>query len=116
MTTTWTPAKRAITALTLGKPDEIPTFELEFQLAPAFFGYELSEPRLEGAERDKYSRKHGAGKYGGNNGLCAELKRGTNVFCGESRVFYKKPRQKKERERKNELVGPYRLFYLAFCH
>ena len=28
MTNIWTPAKRAITALTLGQPDEIPTFEL----------------------------------------------------------------------------------------
>ena len=51
----WTPARRAITALTLGQPDEIPTFELEFQLSQAFFGYELSEPRLHGGEREKYS-------------------------------------------------------------
>ena len=51
----WTPARRAITALTLGKPDEIPTFELEFQLSEEFFGYSLSEPRLNPQERDKYS-------------------------------------------------------------
>ena len=55
MTTTWTPAKRAITALTLGQPDEIPTFELEFQLSQDFFGYSLSEPRLDWHNRDKYS-------------------------------------------------------------
>ena len=53
--TTWTPAQCAITALTLGKPDEIPTFELEFQLSQAFFGFSLSEPRLERHTRDKYS-------------------------------------------------------------
>ena len=47
MTTTWTPARRAITALALGKPDEIPTFELEFYLSQAFFGCSLREPRLE---------------------------------------------------------------------
>ena len=55
MTNIWTPAKRAITALTLGQPDEIPTFELEFQLPQAFFGCSLSEPRLEWHNRDKYS-------------------------------------------------------------
>ena len=55
MTATQTPAKRAITALTLGRPDEIPTFELEFQLSEEFFGYSLSEPRLEASERHKYS-------------------------------------------------------------
>ena len=42
----WTPAKRAITALTLGQPDEIPTFELEFQLSEEFFGYHLGDARL----------------------------------------------------------------------
>ncbi len=55
MTTTWTPAGRAVTALTLGKPDEIPTFELEFQLSEEFFGYSISEPRLEASARHKYS-------------------------------------------------------------
>ena len=42
----WTPAKRAITALTLGQPDEIPTFELEFQISEEFFGYPLADARL----------------------------------------------------------------------
>lgn len=46
MSTIWTPAKRAIYALNLGKPDEIPTFELEFQLSEEFFGYPLSDDRL----------------------------------------------------------------------
>ena len=46
MSTIWTPAKRAITAFNLGKPDEIPTFELEFQLAEEFFGYPLADARL----------------------------------------------------------------------
>ena len=55
MSDIWTPAKRAVTALTLGKPDEIPTFELEFQLSQEFFGYPLSEPRLEAHCRDRYS-------------------------------------------------------------
>ena len=55
MSDIWTPAKRAVTALTLGKPDEIPTFELEFQLSQEFFGYSLSEPRLEAHCRDRYS-------------------------------------------------------------
>ena len=32
MSVIWTPASRAICALNLGQPDEIPTFELEFQL------------------------------------------------------------------------------------
>ena len=55
MPTAWTPARRAMTALTLGKPDEIPTFELEFQLSEEFFGYPIQEPRLEPNERHKYS-------------------------------------------------------------
>ncbi|MBE6608759.1 MAG: hypothetical protein E7633_09425 [Ruminococcaceae bacterium] len=75
MNTLWTPAKRAITALTLGKPDEIPTFELEFQLSQEFFGYELddrclhedqwqnlSQAELEKAAyalADKYARVYG---------------------------------------------------------
>lgn len=33
-----TPAERAITALTLGIPDEVPTFELEYQLEEIVFG------------------------------------------------------------------------------
>ena len=55
MSTVWTPAKRAITALTLGKPDEIPTFELEFQLSEEFFGYALDDFRLHGEERQALS-------------------------------------------------------------
>ena len=43
---TMTPAERAKCALNLGKPDEIPTFELEFQLSKEFFGYELNDERL----------------------------------------------------------------------
>lgn len=38
MTKPMTPAERAITALTLGIPDEVPTFELEFQLEREMFG------------------------------------------------------------------------------
>lgn len=77
MSELWTPAKRAICALNLGKPDEIPTFELEFQLSEEFFGYPLDDPRLtpevyknlSEAEReraaielaDKYARVYGSG-------------------------------------------------------
>ena len=49
MPTIWTPAKRAICALNRGIPDEVPTFELEFQLAEEFFGISLDEPRLSDA-------------------------------------------------------------------
>ena len=55
MSKIWTPAERAITALTLGTPDEVPTFELEFQLSEEFFGYPLDDPRLHGEERAKLS-------------------------------------------------------------
>lgn len=55
MTTVWTPAQRVITALNLGRPDEIPTFELEFQLSQAFFGCSIGEPRLEYGAREQYS-------------------------------------------------------------
>jgi len=41
MSKLWTPAERAITALTLGQPDEVPTFELEFQLGEEMFGYNV---------------------------------------------------------------------------
>ncbi len=47
MSIVWTPAKRAITALTLGMPDEIPTFELEFQISNELFGYPLDDCRFE---------------------------------------------------------------------
>ena len=43
MNTIWTPARRVITALTLGQPDEIPTFELEFQLSYEFYIDRLPE-------------------------------------------------------------------------
>lgn len=56
MNTIWTPAKRVITALTLGQPDEIPTFELEFQLSYEFFGYDLDDARLHGENKLKYSK------------------------------------------------------------
>jgi len=36
-----TPKERAIAALTLQKPDQVPTFELEFQLADKMFGKDL---------------------------------------------------------------------------
>ncbi|MCQ2462810.1 MAG: hypothetical protein MJ177_05325 [Clostridia bacterium] len=52
-----TPAERAICALNLGKPDEIPTFELEFQLSREFFGYELDDDRLHPDNIGKYSEK-----------------------------------------------------------
>ena len=57
MSTLWTPAKRAITALTLGIPDEVPTFELEFQLSEEFFGYPLDDTRLHEGEWQKLSKK-----------------------------------------------------------
>ncbi len=47
MSNIWTPAKRAICALERGIPDEVPTFELEFQLSEELFGYPLSDERLD---------------------------------------------------------------------
>ncbi len=44
---TMTPAERAITALNGGIPDEVPTFELEFQLPEEFFGISFNDPRFE---------------------------------------------------------------------
>ncbi len=55
MNNEWTPAKRARTALTLGKPDEIPTFELEFQLSEEFFGYPLWDSRFDRGSIEKLS-------------------------------------------------------------
>ena len=52
-----TPAERAICALNLGIPDEVPTFELEFQLSDEFFGYELTDKRLERKNIKNYSEK-----------------------------------------------------------
>ncbi len=77
MSTIMTPAQRAICALTLGQPDEIPTFELEFQLSEEFFGYPLYDHRFSQdvfptlspkeieqaaiALADKYARVYGSG-------------------------------------------------------
>lgn len=52
-----TPAERAKCALTLGKPDEIPTFELEFQLSEEFYGISLKDERLERRNIGKLSQK-----------------------------------------------------------
>lgn len=52
-----TPAERAICALNLKQPDEIPTFELEFQLSEEFFGYPLWDERLEEKNINKLSEK-----------------------------------------------------------
>jgi len=56
-----TPKERAIAALTLQTPDQVPTFELEFQLEKEMFGKELIPEdlrpqnigKLSAAERDK---------------------------------------------------------------
>jgi len=50
-----TPKERAVAALNLRQPDDIvPTFELEFQLAPEFFGRDfLSLEGKAGTERDR---------------------------------------------------------------
>ena len=55
MDNTWTPAKRAKCALELGQPDEIPTFELEFQLSSEIFGCEIKEPMLKAENFTKLS-------------------------------------------------------------
>ena len=52
-----TPAERAKCALTLGKPDEIPTFELEFQLSEEFYGISLDDDRLTPKNIGKLSQK-----------------------------------------------------------
>lgn len=68
-------AERAICALNLGKPDKIPTFELEFQLSEEFFGYPLSSDVLSNRKNhsaaeiekaaielaDKFARVYGSG-------------------------------------------------------
>ncbi len=51
------PKERATTALTLGIPDEVPTFELEFQLAEEFFGRPLENPKLLPENAKKMSRQ-----------------------------------------------------------
>ena len=51
------PKERATTALTLGIPDEVQTFELEFQLAEEFFGRPLENPKLLPENAKKMSRQ-----------------------------------------------------------
>ncbi len=48
-----TPADRARCALELGIPDEVPTFELEFQLADLMFGRPLMTPELASEQLEK---------------------------------------------------------------
>jgi len=50
-----TPKERAIAALTLKQPDQVPTFELEFQLADQMFGKDLSPGVLSPSEIGKLS-------------------------------------------------------------
>lgn len=52
-----TPKERAITALNRGIPDEVPTFELEFQLAEEFFGRPLENPKLLPENAAKMTRR-----------------------------------------------------------
>lgn len=52
-----TPKARAVAALERRIPDFVPHFELEFQLAPAFFGRELIPPELTGSNLAKLSPK-----------------------------------------------------------
>lgn len=51
-----TPKERAIAALTLKQPDQVPTFELEFQLAQEMFGINLNPPKLQHGEIHKLSQ------------------------------------------------------------
>ena len=58
MPTTMTPRQRAATALSCGVPDMVPTFELEFQLAPEYIGRNfLYEKQLEGLSSAEIDRK-----------------------------------------------------------
>lgn len=50
-----TPKQRAITALTLGVPDQVPTFELEFQLETEMFGKPFIDAKLKPENIDKLS-------------------------------------------------------------
>ena len=54
-TVTQTPKQRAITALTLGIPDQVPTFELEFQLEVEMFGKPFIDARLQPQQIHKLS-------------------------------------------------------------
>jgi len=61
-----TPKERAIAALTLKQPDQVPTFELEFQLAEEMFGKSLAPGVLHPTEINKLSpleREHALNKY-----------------------------------------------------
>ena len=55
MNSVWTPAKRAKCALELGKNDEIPTSELEFQLSEEIFGCSIKESMLKAENFSKLS-------------------------------------------------------------
>ena len=53
-----TPKERFICALNLGTPDRVPTFELEFQLAPELMGKDfLREEELTGLSENEIDRK-----------------------------------------------------------
>lgn len=54
---TMTPKQRAATALTLGTPDEVPTFELEFQLAGQMFGKDFWPVELAPQNIGRLSRR-----------------------------------------------------------
>ena len=51
-----TPKERAVAALTLKQPDQVPTFELEFQLAEEMFGKTLNPPALSHGNIEKLSQ------------------------------------------------------------
>ncbi len=52
-----TPKERLVTALTLGQPDYVPTFELEFQLEEEMFGKKFDQERLKKENAFKLSKK-----------------------------------------------------------
>ena len=52
-----TPKERAITALTLGQPDKVPTFELEFQVEEEMFGKKFIPDELQPQNIGKLSAK-----------------------------------------------------------
>ena len=86
----WTAGERARVALNLGKPDEIPTFELEFQLSQEFYGYPLDDPRLRGEARKSLSAKELeqaaidlADKYARVYGNKTALEMGGSVLSGD---------------------------------
>ena len=55
MSRTMTPKERAVAALERRIPDQVPHFELEFQLAPEFFGRDIVPPELQGDNIKKLS-------------------------------------------------------------